>query len=68
VVVVVGVVVVAVVGIVVDVVYVVVGVVNVVVMEVVVVIVVGPDFVGSTANQTPLIPCPSVDPDTWSFM
>ena len=67
-VVVVGVVVVAVVGIVVDVVIVVIGVVDIVVMEVVVVIAVGPDFVGSTANQTPLIPCPSVDPDAWSLM
>ena len=38
----------------------------VVVVEVVVAV--GPDADGSTANHTPLIPCPRVSPAAWSLM
>ena len=61
-----GVVVVAAAEVVVKVGYAVVVVVVVLVVEVVAAV--GPDADGSTANHTPLIPCPRVSPAAWSLM
>jgi hypothetical protein len=40
----------------------------IIVVVVEVVVAVGLEVEGSTANQIPLIPCPSVDPAAWSFI